>query len=166
MSIPPMTEPQNFPNPWWIPCKTPWAEERSSGSVLWARNEQAAAQTAAWVMPKKIHSFQFSIQNEFILKIIILDTSFTLNKLKWQHNPRPFNPWDVEETQTIAQQTRGQNFNVPKAADELEAVEVSCHFRQMVDDWGDSKESWTSAVILKDIIFSLCSRNSQWGKSW
>ncbi len=48
---PPITAPQNFPKPWWTPCRNPCADGRSSGVVLCARKEQQAAQTAAWVIP-------------------------------------------------------------------------------------------------------------------
>ena len=51
MSIPPKTAPQNLPNPWWMPLRKDWADGRSSGVVLWAMNEEAAAHTAAWVIP-------------------------------------------------------------------------------------------------------------------
>ena len=51
MSIPPKTDPQNFPNPWWMPCRNPWADGLRAVSVLWTRKLQQAAQTAAWVMP-------------------------------------------------------------------------------------------------------------------
>ena len=43
--------PQPRPSPWWMPCRTPWAEDRLEEGVACVMYEQQAAHTAACVKP-------------------------------------------------------------------------------------------------------------------
>jgi hypothetical protein len=51
----------------------------------------------------------------FTLKINIGLNILTLHELKGQDEPRPLDPGDVEEAQTVAEQTRGQNLHTKRS---------------------------------------------------
>ena len=84
-----MMVPQALPAPLWTKVSTPWAETRSSGGVLCAMYEHAAAQTAEWVTPI-IHSElnQFMIMNRhFHLYVFLMIMNKNLGSVQMESLP-------------------------------------------------------------------------------
>ena len=90
---------------------------------------------------------------------------FTLEELKGQDEPWPGDEWDVEEADEVAKEAGDQhlqtfqtqdpqatvwncNLDVAVFCDELEAVEVGAHLRDVVYHGGDAKDGGVAAVIL------------------
>ena len=63
-----------------------------------------------------------------------------LNKLKREDKPGPSDEGDVNEADDVAQETQGQDFDVADLVDDLEAVKVGGHFRDVIENGGDAKE--------------------------
>ena len=72
-----------------------------------------------------------------------------LNKLKREDKPGPSDEGDVNEADDVAQETQGQDFDVADLVDDLEAVKVGGHFRDVIENGGDAKESGGATIILQ-----------------
>ena len=72
-----------------------------------------------------------------------------MQEFEWKNKPRPGDEGDVDEPDDVPQQPHHQNLHVPVLGDDLEAVEVGAHLRDVVDDGGNTKDGRVTAVVLE-----------------
>ena len=72
-----------------------------------------------------------------------------MQEFEWKNQPGPGDEGDVDEPDDVPQQSDHQNLHVPVLGDDLEAVEVGAHLRDVVDDGGNAKDGRVAAVVLE-----------------
>ena len=72
----------------------------------------------------------------------------TLKELKGKHEPRPCDERNVDESDDISEESHHQDLYVAILGDDLKAVEVGSHLRNVVDDGCNAKYCWMTAIVL------------------
>ena len=72
-----------------------------------------------------------------------------LHEFEWQDKPRPSDEGYVEESETVAEQPGGQNFDVSHLVDQLEAEHICRHLAKVIQYGGDAKECGAAAEVLR-----------------
>ena len=72
-----------------------------------------------------------------------------MKELKWKNQPRLGDEGDVDEPDDVAEQPHHQHLDVAVLGDDLEAVEVSAHLRDVVNHRGDAEYGRVASVVLE-----------------
>ena len=96
--------------------------------------EQAAAQTAACVMPCKFYGY--CCEDACMSRST---SELYLHEFERQDKPRPGDEGYVEESETVAEQPGSQHFDMPHLVDQFEAEHVCRHLTQVIQHGRDAK---------------------------
>ena len=72
-----------------------------------------------------------------------------MKEFKGKHEPGPCDERNVDESDDISEESHHQDLHVAILGDNLEAVEVGSHLRNVVDDGCDAKNCWMTTIVLR-----------------
>ena len=87
-------------------------------------------------------------QPELDILFCRINFKLTLKEFKGKHEPGPRDERNVDESDDISEESHHQDLHVAILGDNLEAVEVGSHLRNVVDDRCDAKNCWMTTIVL------------------
>ena len=78
-----------------------------------------------------------------------------MQEFKWKNKPRLGDEGDVDEPDDVPEQPHHQHLDVAVLGDDLEAVEVGAHLRDVIDHRGDAEYGRVASVVLESKKYFL-----------